>query len=306
MKEDIRKLLLDSGAVAVGFAMAGEIDSAVHEDYVKWIGEGYNADMDYLKRHIPLRHHTDHVLPGAKTVISLAYDYYPEKFLPPENASISAYAYGDDYHGALREILSPLVKDLQKKLGGEWRICIDSAPVAERYWAMKSGIGRRGVNSSVIIAGAGAFCFLVEILTTLSIPPDKPSDAFCDNCGECIRKCPGKALRGDGTMDARRCINYLTIEKKGEFSPEEEKLVSEGSGYLFGCDVCLRVCPHNKDIIHTKYASFSLNDEIKNLTPEKILSLESQEFKDKFKNTPLGYGGLKRLRRNASLLISKK
>lgn len=319
MKEVIRKKLLDCGAVAVGFARAGRIDAGVDEEFQKWIGEGCHAEMSYLQRHIPLRQHTDHVLEGAKTVISLAFSYMPRSVRSPHLPSISAYAYGDDYHRVVRERLQPMVKEFQHNFGGNWRVCIDSAPIAERYWAMKAGIGKRGVNGSVIIDKGGSLCFLTEILTTLEILPDNPSEDFCHRCGECINVCPGKAIKGDGTIDSRKCLNYLTIEKKGEFSEEDISLIKAGAGSLFGCDKCLRVCPHNKinrdnpypnssgefeDPAISTLPQFRMDPRIETLTPEFIMQLTESEFNTLFSSSPLAYGGYTRLRRIASLLLT--
>ena len=303
MKEKIRSSLLDAGAIAVGFAKAGEIDAEADESYKKWIGEGYNGEMAYLERHIPLRFSTENVLPGAATVISMAFGYAPKKRRSDLYPYIASYADGEDYHIVLRERLQPIINDFEKEYGGKWRICIDSAPVAERYWAVKSGIGFRGLNGSIIIDCYGSLCFLVEILTTLEITPDSPSTGFCSRCGKCIRECPGKALRGDGTMDARNCINYLTIEKKGDFSESENFLISGGSGYLFGCDRCQRVCHYNHG---SNPAQEIFKSKILDLKAEDILSMSREDFKKRFLRSPLFYAGYDKLHRNALTLKIKK
>lgn len=300
MRETIRKLFYEAGATAVGFARAGETDSDFHSLFAKWVEEGKHGEMEYLRRHVPLRASTESVLPEASTVISVAYNYSPENFRSEELPCISAYSYGEDYHTVLREKLQPVVKGLSTSFGGKWRICIDSAPVSERYWALKSGIGISGKNGSVIIEGCGCFSFLVEVLTTLEIAPDEPSLKKCKGCGKCIEVCPSKALSEDG-LDASRCINYLTIEKKGEFSDEEKELLQSGRGYLFGCDRCLKVCPHNNEKRVGILENFNLKDEIKNLSPLAILNMDEEEFKRRFSRSPLLYAGYERLRRNASI-----
>lgn len=301
MKEKIRKRFLTEGADAVGFAKAGEIDHAIHSHHLQWIAERNHGEMSYLERHLPLKLHTDNVLPGAKTVISLAFSYVPSEWRSDNLPYIASYAYGDDYHDVIRERLSPIVEEFKDTYGGKWRICIDSAPVAERYWALKSGVGKRGMNGSVIVEGCGSLCFLTEILTTLELPPDKPSNDTCGECELCLRECPTRALKGDGTMDARRCINYLTIEKKGDMTEEERKMIKADTGFLFGCDKCLKVCPHNPDYPRNKVV-FPLRNEIRGLSAEKILESDEKDFKDLFKNSPLLYAGFSRLRRNALLL----
>ena len=305
MKEKIRESLIKSGAAAVGFARAGEIDKSVHEKFKEWIGKGKHGDMSYLERHIPLRKHTDNVLMGATTVISLAYSYFPKEWRSNELPCISAYAYGEDYHYSIKEKLLPVVKDLQVEFGGKWRICIDSAPLAEKYWALKSGIGKRGLNGSIIVNGCGSMCFLAEILTTLSITPDNPSEEICEKCGECIRICPVKAISGDGTIDASKCINYLTIEKKGEFSEVEKKLLRSEEGYLFGCDRCIRVCRYNRAPSCSNYTEIHDIPEINSLLPCHIINIGEGEFKKIFARSPLSYAGLSRLHRNARNLLEE-
>lgn len=308
MKEILREKLLTTGAIAVGFTKAGEIDLKTHEEYVNWIREGRHGKMAYLERHIPLRFHTDNLLQGANSVISLAYGYVPPEWRSPELPYIAAYAYGQDYHVAIRNILKPVVKDFEKKYGGKWRICIDSAPMAERYWAVKSGIGKRGINGSVTVKDKGSLCFLTQILTTLEFPPDNQSDdSFnaCGGCGLCVARCPGKAILGDGTIDARRCINYLTIEKKGEFTKEEKEILNSGSRHLYGCDICLRVCPHNRQLNPTATTEFFLNDEIRHLTAEDILKMTELEFQTIFSTSPLLYASYPKLLRNAATIQKK-
>ena len=304
MKEDIRKTLLEAGASAVGFAKAGEIDSEIHKKYKEWIESGNHGEMTYLERHLPLRLHTDNVLPGAKTVISLAFSYFPIEWRSSQLPVIAAYAYSDDYHIRLREILKPLVLEFRKRYGGNWRICIDSAPVAERYWALKSGVGKRGLNGTVIVEGCGSACFLAEVFTTVKMEPDTHVIEDCQQCGKCIKSCPGKAFNGDGTLDARRCISYLTIEKDGDFSEEEKKLLTQDKGYLFGCDLCIRVCPHNSNITQDLKPLREVDKNIIDLLPNEIIKMEEKEFQQIFSRSPLLYAGYSRLRRNAQIKIA--
>ncbi|MCH5227666.1 MAG: tRNA epoxyqueuosine(34) reductase QueG [Muribaculaceae bacterium] len=315
MKEEIRKVLLDSGAAAVGFARAGKIPDSVHREFADWVGEGCNGEMAYLQRHIPLRENTDNVLPGARTVISLAFKYQPKEWRNQHLPYLASYAYGEDYHIRLREILFPLISSFKQKYGGKWRLCIDSAPIAERFWAVRSGIGVRGLNGAVIVPGCGSFTFLAEILTTLEIVPDKPSEGFCNRCGRCIDVCPAGALKGDGKLDARRCINYLTIEKNSDFTDEEKSLLSKGSGYLYGCDRCLRVCPLNipEEYLSQKHASEDQQDmppesslqslfpsvpEVLRLDVTTLLEMDEKKFQELFSQSPLNYAGYRKLLRN--------
>lgn len=296
MKEEIRGELLSAGAIAAGFAKAGEVDQALSREFCGWIQDGHAGEMEYLCRHIPLRRDTDNVLPGARTVISLAFSYKPEQW-EKQRKDIAAYALAEDYHEAIRTMLVPKIEEFKNKYGGEWRICIDSAPVAERYWAVKSGIGIRSINGNIIIPGKGSVCFLAEILTTLEINPDKENIGYCSRCGKCMEVCPSGALRGDGTMDARKCINYLTIEKKGEFSAEEEAILKQ-TGSIYGCDRCLRICPHNSEVPATGIEFFEANRDIEQITDAEILSMTPSQFNRLFKHSPMRRTGLKRLKRN--------
>ena len=308
MKESIRKKLMDFGAVAVGFAEAGNISEEADRQFQKWIDDGCHGEMGYLHRHISLRRHPDHVLEGSNTVISMAFSFQKPQKLSDGRPVVAAYAYGKDYHKVLRKTLKPLLYEFRELYGGKWRICIDSAPMAERYWALRSGIGRKGKNGAVIIDGIGSFCFLAEIVTTVEIDPDTPSAEKCMDCGKCIVSCPGNALHGDGTIDARKCVNYLTIEKTSEFTIEDSRILNSGPGFLFGCDICQRVCPHNygpADAFAGKtLQDFRVNENIRNLTPSHILEMTEEEFKEAFRDSPLLYAGYSRLCRNARAILT--
>ena len=310
MKETLRKEILATGAVAVGFAMAEEVDSNVMESYHEWIAGGNHAGMEYLSRHELLKSHPRNVLEDAATVISIAYSYAPADWRPDWLPAIAAYAYGNDYHEVLRAKLQPLVESFNSRFGGQWRVCIDSAPLAERYWAMKAGIGRKGLNGSVIVDGYGSYIFLVELLTSLRIDSDSPSEAICASCGECRRACPTGALLSDSTIDCRRCLNYLTIEHHGEWDPEGMAAMQTPAGQhtLFGCDICQRVCPHNLHISPTTIPEFNprpgiISTDIPSVyTREGILSLTQEEFSRIFKGSPMKRAKLAGIMRNASNL----
>lgn len=317
LKEIISHKIKDTGAVAVGFAKASEVEDSVMRGYQEWIAGGNHADMDYLARHALLKSNPKNVLEDASTIISIAYSYAPAVWRDPELPMIAAYAYGDDYHDVLRQRLEPVIKSLKDGIGGNWRICIDSAPLAERYWAMKSGIGRRGLNGSIIIDGYGSYIFLVEVLTSLSIAPDKPSEATCGRCGECMKACPQKALKTDGTIDCRRCLNYLTIEHRGNWEGEalEAMKTPVATHTLFGCDICQRVCPHNNDIPSTNIEDFyprkgiitrssysgNTREGIKHAA-EIIKSMSQTDFSKIFRGSPIKRAKLAGLLRNASNL----
>ncbi len=306
-KEYARRLILEAGAAIVGFAAVSDVDPEVVTLFRNWIGQGNHAGMDYLKRHVDLKVSPESVLPGAATVISMAFSYAPGEFRDGQLPVVACYAYGDDYHDVIRKRLQPVMEKMKLRFGGEWRICIDSAPIAERYWAVKSGIGIRGRNGSVIVKGAGCYVFLAEILTTVAFVPDcVAGEDGCKNCGACVKACPQKALSEDGTVDSRRCINYLTIEHKGDWTGEMEGAMQTEAGRnsLYGCDLCLRVCPCNKDVPPTRIKEFEPRESIMSLTAAQAALLTQEEFSSLFKGSPIKRGRLAGLHRNARNILS--
>lgn len=257
----------ECGACAAGIAEIGETPTPVVNDYIQWLDRDFAADMAYMARHLPIRTDPGLLLDQAKSIISLAFPY-PDGSKRPENLPrIASYAQGSDYHDVLRSRLSGITERLRHIYGGEYRICIDSAPIFERFWAQRCGIGTRCDNGLIAVPGYGTRVFLAEILTT--IPPASlpfplpaahiigetslPVDGFpteCTHCGACRRACPAGALQPDSSVDARRCLSYLTIEHRGPWNPIGETAMSTPAGRrtLFGCDICQNVCPLNRSL----------------------------------------------------------
>lgn len=301
-KEEIRERILQAGALAAGFAEARDIDAEELRRHEQWIGEGRHAGMDYLARHLSLKGNPSSVVENAATVISVAFSYAPSAVRDDSLPAIACYALGEDYHDVIRRRLTPVTEHFKVEYGGEWRICIDSAPLPERYWAKKCGIGMQGKNGSVIVESAGSYVFLAEIVTTVRIAPDEPSRGICSQCGECSRACPQNALSEDGTIDSRRCLNYLTIEHRGPWEAEmAEAMLTEAARHtLFGCDICQKVCPHNKTVVPTDIGEFQPKPQIMNLTAEEVLAMTQPGFSAMMKGSPLKRAKLEGLRRNAA------
>lgn len=313
----------DIGFIAIGAAKAEPIDEKAWNAFVRWLEDGNNAGMGYMANHQAIRRDPRLLLEGARTVISLAFSFAPPIFRNPSLPMIACYAYGDDYHEVLRRRLRQMVEKWERCHGGSYRICIDSAPIAERYWAVKCGIGTIGENGSVIVPGYGSMVFLAEVITTLPLEKinsilseDNPfiksrpdSSVYtekktCNNCGSCIKACPGKAISQDGTIDAKRCLSYLTIEHRGVFteaSSIEALATPAGENTLFGCDLCLRSCPLNRNLSASNIEEFRPREEIMRLTAADIAEMSGENFSRIFKNSPLKRSKLHGLKRNLKI-----
>lgn len=307
-REGLRAALLEAGAAAVGFATAGPVSEDEDLRLRGWLASEHHAGMAWMERHADLRRNLDNVLPGTKTVISLAFPYAPERDRDPRLPYLSRYAYGTDYHEAIRSLLTAVLE--QTNISSSCRICIDSAPVSERFWAIRAGIGYRGDNGALIVPGIGPEVFLAEILTTIEFEPDSPSNAEflhsnaeCLHCGACLRACPTGALQPDGTIDCRRCISYLTIEHRGPWTdPDAIAAMSTPAGRhsLFGCDCCITACPLRSNTARPHTWNQPLPAMLA-LTPSDIPAQQS-EFKRRFAHTALLRPGLQNLLRNIANL----
>lgn len=306
-KEEIRSRLMAAGAVAVGFARAEAVPGGVTEEYTRWMAAGRHAGMGYMERHAPLRRDPREVMPGARTVIVAAFSYKPrpEECRPAELPEISSYAWGDDYHDVIRRRLTEACRPLMP----EYRICVDSAPVHERYWARRAGIGYIADNGALTVPGYGNMVFLAEILTEADIEPDMeaPITAGCLHCGACRRACPADALQHDRTVDCRRCLSYLTIEHRGEWESGEMRFAMStpaGKETLYGCDRCLRACPLSREAPPSGIEEFRIRDAIRTLDRDAVTAMTPLEFSETFRSSAIKRAKLPGLLRNARNSIS--
>lgn len=249
LRAQIRERLLGCGALAVGFAKAEDIPEETAEQYEAWLGRNDNAGMAYMGNHLDIRRNPAGLLEGAKTVISMAFSYNTDAVRDESLPRISKYAFLPDYHKWIRTAV--MESGLSELLGEEyrdWRLCVDSAPIAERYWAVKAGIAIRGRNGCAIIPGVGCETLLAEIICRAEIDADGPLAETCGDCGRCLQACPTGALGADGTIDCNMCLSYLTIEHRGKWTdPRHVAAMATRAGRttLFGCDRCVSVCPYN-------------------------------------------------------------
>ena len=291
------------GFDACGFAAAAPVDDEAVARYDRWVEQGHNGCMQWAAGHRDLRRDPAMLLEGAQTVISLALNYYPARFQPPGTLHVAYYAYGRDYHEVLREKLTKLAHFIEEITHCATRPCVDSAPIRERYWAQRAGLGFIGRNNCFIIPGKGSFFFLGEIVTTAQLPPDEPCVMTCGNCGKCVEACPTAALSDDGAADASRCLSCLLIENHDDELPD---WVADVVGdRVVGCDECQLCCPHNAHAVATTIEDFAPTEAVMTLTRERIEAMTAGEFKRTFAHSAISRLRYKTLRRNANLKHSK-
>lgn len=295
--ELIRELALEEGFLLVGFAAAEEMKPE-SERLKEWLGLSYHGKMSYMENHFEKRTDPGKLHPGTMSVISLAYNYHTEiKQEDPEAPKISSYAYGRDYHKVVKKKLKTLAGKIESRLGSySWRAFVDSAPVLERDWAKRAGIGWIGKNTMLINPRKGSRFFLAELLVDLELSYDKPMDDYCGTCTRCIDACPTDAILEEAyKMDASRCISYLTIELKDEEIPPE--FAPHMENWMFGCDICQDVCPWNRfSEVHNE-DEFIPSEKLIKMTQKEWANLSQEEFNELFKASAVkrtGYSGLKR------------
>lgn len=251
--------------------MATAVDTSYAIRYQKWIAEGRHGSMSYMAAHGELRFDPGMLLPGAKSLISIAFPYAPAGGY--HHPCIADYALGQDYHTVLRRRLESVMRFIASQ-GALSRVCIDSAPVAERYWAVRAGVGYQGISGQLIVPGVGSGVFLAEIITTLELPPSEPCTKHCAGCMRCVKACPGGAIGADGSFDARRCISYLTTEHSGPM-PEG----ASTHGRAAGCDICRLVCPHTPAEPPTPLYEFTPDPRLLILDAPMLRNITSSQWK---------------------------
>ncbi len=287
----------------IGFARA-EILQKESEYLQKWLNKNYQADMSYMERNFNKRKNVKEILPQAKSVISLALNYYaPGNYDGnKDSGKISRYAWGKDYHLIIWAMLDELEDEL-KNLDPEFESYsyVDTGPMMDKAWAVRAGIGWLGKHTNVINRDIGSWFFIANIITNYDFDYSEQIPDFCGSCKACIDACPTDAIVEEYVLDANKCISYLTIENKNEI-PDEFK--DNFEGWLFGCDICQDVCPWNE-----KYSVItSLKDfypENKKINLDEVLHMSSEDFNKHFKNSPIKRAKLSGFKRNAAYLKQK-
>lgn len=295
IKEKIRAKASELGFAACGFAKVEPVDAVAQEWYEQWLSAGHNDCMEYASRYCDIRNNPALLLEGAKTVISVALAYYPRSFQDVEAAQIAYYAYGTDYHEVVKKRLHMLAACVKELADADCRICVDSAPIREKYWAQRAGIGFVGRNNLLILPGKGSFFFLGELVTTLALQPDNPCDMTCGDCLLCEKACPGGALSGGKALDASRCLSCQLIEQRGELP---EWIGGKIGNRVYGCDECQKCCPHNRCPQPTDVEEFALREPLRHITHDEIAEMTDEQFRTIFSHSAIKRIKLTALKRN--------
>ncbi|GAB1355949.1 tRNA epoxyqueuosine(34) reductase QueG [Cloacibacterium normanense] len=266
-----------------------------------WLNKGYHGEMQYMENHFDKRLNPSLLVDGAKSVISLSYNYFPKvKIDKINNFKISKYAYGEDYHEVIKDILKNMVAELQEEIGEfGFRVFVDSAPVLEKAWARKSGLGWVGKNANLITKKHGSFYFLAEIICDLELDYDLAVTDHCGSCRACIDACPTQAIVSDKIVDGSKCISYATIELKNEIP---DYFNGKMDDWMFGCDVCQDVCPWNRFSAPTLQEKFAPNFQKLNFRKNEWKELTQELFSEIFKKSAVKRTKFSGLMRNINLL----
>ena len=299
--EQIRKIARTLGFDQCGISKAEKLDEDARR-LEQWLNNGYQGSMQYMERNFDLRVDPTLLVPGARSVITLLYNYFPATPESNTDLRISKYAYGQDYHTVIRNKLKEFLNILHDEIGEVvGRGFVDSAPVLERSWAKRSGLGWIGKNGNLINKRQGSFLFIATLITDLELEPDPPiTTDHCGTCTRCIDACPTQAILPGPTIDGSKCISYFTIELKEKLIPTEMK--GKFDGWLFGCDTCQDVCPWNRFSRPTQEPSFEPIPGVLNLTSRDWEALSEETFQELFRDSPIRRTGWEGIRRNLKFL----
>lgn len=269
-----------------------------------WLHKGYNGTMQYMQNYFELRVNPQQLVPGAKTVVTLLKNYFPSQQQNTNAPKISTYAYGQDYHTVIKQQLSTFFTELKMQIGNfGGRGFVDSAPVLERAWAVKSGLGWVGKNGNLITKNSGSFFFIASLIVDVEMEYDNPFEKnFCGTCTQCIDACPTEAILPNKVVDGSKCISYFTIELKDALIPNE--MQGKFDNWMFGCDTCQDVCPWNRFAKPHSETAFAPIPEILNFTTSQWEELTEESFKTVFNNSSLKRSKFKGIKRNLQFLQS--
>jgi len=297
---DVKAEAYRLGFLACGIARAGFLEEEAPR-LERWLRERRQGDMSYMANHFDLRLDPRKLVPGAKSVISLAYNYYtPPGQADPDAPKLSTYAYGRDYHKTVKQRLKPLMAFIRERFGDvDMRAFVDSAPVMEKAWAERAGVGWAGKNANVVRRQQGSFFFLCELITDLDLEPDAPATDHCGTCRRCIDACPTGAIIQPYVVDGSKCISYFTIELKDAI-PQEMK--GRFDNWVFGCDVCQQVCPWNRFSTPHTEPEFMPKEKLMTLSRDEWHGMTEVLFEELFHASAVKRTKFSGLKRNLGFL----
>jgi len=306
LSEKIKLKAAELGIDKIGFARAVELVED-RPRFLNWLELGYHGKMAWMEREPEKRVDPRVLFPEAKTVISLAVNYYtPAKHRnDAATGKISRYAWGDDYHDVVKEKIQALFDwIIEEDPTAVGKICVDTSPVMEKSWAVRAGVGWVGKNSNLITKDYGSWVFLGEILINLELDYDEPADDFCGTCTVCLEACPTGAITEERIVDSNKCISYATIELRSDEMPEN--VSSNLNGWLYGCDICQDVCPWNRFEQPTNETRFGPRLDETSLNLYVIESLTPDSYAARFRKSAMKRTKLDGLKRNARALRASK
>ncbi|MDD4158124.1 MAG: tRNA epoxyqueuosine(34) reductase QueG [Proteiniphilum sp.] len=290
-------------AVTLGFDACGicrATDSGEEERYMQWLRDHCHGDMGYLERNIEKRLDPRLLVEGARSVISVALNYYPHRTLPAGVPQFAFYAYGRDYHQVVREKLHLLFDWIRQRCPAvTGRSFSDSAPVLERFWAAQAGLGFIGKNTLLILPGKGSFFFLGELIIDLELDYDQPVTQHCGSCRRCLDACPTRALDMPYRLNARQCISYQTIENRGTIDPAIVPLLSNN---VYGCDICQKVCPWNHCSRPHTTPDFTPSEAFLSLDLAQLTAMDEERWRNLFRHSAVKRSRFTGLKRNAEAI----
>ena len=288
------------GFISCGIAKADFLEEDAPR-LEEWLKNGFHGEMNYMENHFDKRLDPRKLVPGAKSIISLQYNYYPKKFQNKSSFKLSKYAYGEDYHHVIKQKLFKLFNFIKENIGDiNGRVFVDSAPIMERSWAKKSGLGWIGKHALLITKQKGSFHFLAEIILDLELEYNQEIKTdHCGNCTKCIDACPTQAILPNNTINGEKCISYFTIELKDEI-PKSVK--GKFEDWMFGCDICQDVCPWNRFSIPHSDIHLKPHPDLLSMTKSDWVELTESTFKKIFKKSAVNRTKYNGLIRNISFL----
>ena len=265
-----------------------------------WLNHNYHGEMQYMARNITMRANPQELLLEAKSMIMVLMNYYPQEWQPNNQPRIASYAYGNDYHHIIKSKLTKIAEEINNVIPHKYAVFCDSAPVMERTWAVKAGLGWIGRNGMLVNPKLGTFTFIGTLITTLELEPNKPIENHCGTCKRCIDACPTGAILKNKTIDARRCLSYQTIEKRGEIDEELKELAGNT---LYGCDCCQLACPWNRFAHPHNHPELM---PIEGIFEIDWSTISRSEFNKHLKFSPMQRAGLKKIKSRYKQIIEKE